>query len=100
MFVRKRKGRRGRGRDNFELILLDHGLYRQIGPDFRREYAQLWRGLILGEVEAIRKHSQAMNAGDMYPLFAAMLTSRPWDQARTMRCGSTAKVLAECNLKH
>ncbi|KAK9838428.1 hypothetical protein WJX84_000652 [Apatococcus fuscideae] len=80
MFVRKRKGRRGRGRDNFELILLDHGLYRQIGPDFRREYAQLWRGLILGEVEAIRKHSQAMNAGDMYPLFAAMLTSRPWDQ--------------------
>lgn len=81
MFVRKRKGRRGRGRhNNFELILLDHGLYREIGPDFRREYAQLWRGLILGDVEAIKKHSQAMNAGDMYPLFAAMLTSRPWDQ--------------------
>ena len=25
---------------------------------------------------------RAMNAGDMYPLFAAMLTTRPWDQAR------------------
>lgn len=23
-----------------------------------------------------------MNAGDLYPLFAAMLTQRPWEQAR------------------
>lgn len=44
------------------------------------EYAGLWRSLILADVEGIKRHSRAMNAGDMYPLFASMITARPWDQ--------------------
>lgn len=31
-------------------------------------------------MQGIKKHASKMNAGDMYPLFAAMLTSRPWEE--------------------
>lgn len=62
------------------LILLDHGLYKRISPEFRREYAGLWRSLILADEQGIKEHSQKMNAAEMYPLFASMLTARPWDQ--------------------
>ena len=30
-------------------------------------------------MQGIKKHAEKMNAGEMYPLFAAMLTSRPWE---------------------
>ncbi|KAF6264636.1 ABC1 family-domain-containing protein [Scenedesmus sp. NREL 46B-D3] len=63
-----------------QLVLLDHGLYRQIDDSFRREYAALWRALIFSDKAGIKQHAESMNAGDAYPLFAAMLTMRPWDQ--------------------
>jgi len=53
---------------------------RQISDSFRKSYALLWQSLIFGDAEGIKEHSQAMNAGDMYPLFAGMLTNRPWDE--------------------
>ena len=31
-------------------------------------------------MQGIKRHAAKMNAGDMYPLFAAMLTSRPWEE--------------------
>mmetsp|Transcript_33405 Transcript_33405/g.79191 ORF Transcript_33405/g.79191 Transcript_33405/m.79191 type:complete len:530 (-) Transcript_33405:81-1670(-) len=62
-----------------ELVLLDHGLYRVIDDHFRKEYAALWQALILADEEGIRRHSESMNAGDAYPLFASMLTTRPWE---------------------
>ena len=31
-------------------------------------------------MQGIKKHAAKLNAGDMYPLFAAMLTSRPWEE--------------------
>ncbi len=55
---------------------------RQISDSFRKSYALLWQSLIFGDAEGIKEHSQAMNAGDMYPLFAGMLTNRPWDEVR------------------
>lgn len=50
-----------------QLVLLDHGLYRQIDDDFRREYAALWRALILADKQGIKRHAEGMNAGDAYP---------------------------------
>ena len=34
--------------------------------------------LIKADLEGIKKYSTAMNAGDMYGLFACMLTARSW----------------------
>lgn len=50
-----------------QLVLLDHGLYRQIDDAFRREYAALWRALILADKQGIKRHAEGMNAGDAYP---------------------------------
>ena len=69
-----------------QLVLLDHGLYRSLSDDFRIEYAGLWRALIFADEAGIRKHSEAMNAGDAVPVFAAMLTQRPWEQVFEGRC--------------
>jgi predicted unusual protein kinase regulating ubiquinone biosynthesis (AarF/ABC1/UbiB family) len=32
-----------------QLVLLDHGLYKQIEDDLRLEYAALWQALIFGD---------------------------------------------------
>jgi aarF domain-containing kinase len=63
-----------------ELVLLDHGLYRQISDEFRREYAALWRALVFGDEAGIKRHAAAMNAADSYAFFACMLTMRPWEE--------------------
>eukprot|EP00210_Caulerpa_lentillifera_P005305 g5068.t2 len=73
LLVRKR----GRG---MELVLLDHGLYQEIGTQFRQNYASLWKSLIFGDSKGIKTHSLAMNAGELYPIFAAMLTYKEWDE--------------------
>ncbi|KAL3145108.1 hypothetical protein ABBQ38_001717 [Trebouxia sp. C0009 RCD-2024] len=72
--------RKNEATGQLQLVLLDHGLYRQITDEFRKSYALLWQSLIFADAEGIKEHSQAMNAGDMYPLFAGMLTNRPWDE--------------------
>lgn len=63
-----------------QLVLLDHGLYKQLPDDFRLDYAGLWRALILADEPEIRRHCVAMNAGGAVQLFTMMLTQRPWEQ--------------------
>ena len=61
------------------LVILDHGLYRDLDLPFRLEYARLWRALTLADTAAIKASSHELGVGPLYPLFAAMLTQRPWD---------------------
>lgn len=64
-----------------QLVLLDHGLYRTLTSNIKTNYAELWKALVLADVDKIKKHSVAMGAGeDLYMLFAAVLTMRPWDR--------------------
>ena len=35
--------------------------------------------LIKTDMDGIKKYAQKLNAGDLYPLFACMLTARTWD---------------------
>ncbi|CAG2249912.1 ABC1 [Mytilus edulis] len=63
---------------NTEIVLLDHGIYQSLTDEFRVNYCKLWTSLIKADMEGIKKYSTAMNAGDMYPLFACMLTARSW----------------------
>eukprot|EP00049_Salpingoeca_infusionum_P005932 m.99357 g.99357 ORF g.99357 m.99357 type:complete len:596 (+) comp13139_c0_seq3:150-1937(+) len=60
------------------VVLLDHGLYRRLPEDFRDRYSRLWRSLILGDAAGIHEHAAAMNAGDLYPVLASMLTYKEW----------------------
>uniref|UniRef100_A0A7N8XC51 AarF domain-containing protein kinase 1 n=1 Tax=Mastacembelus armatus TaxID=205130 RepID=A0A7N8XC51_9TELE len=61
-----------------EIILLDHGLYQILEPGFRLDYCRLWQALIKGNMSSVERYSRRMGAGDLYPLFACVLTTRSW----------------------
>ncbi|XP_034714278.1 aarF domain-containing protein kinase 1 isoform X2 [Etheostoma cragini] len=61
-----------------EIILLDHGLYQVLESDFRLNYCRLWQALIKGDMPGVERYSLRLGAGDLYPLFACVLTARSW----------------------
>lgn len=71
---KRRKKRRLRA----SVVLLDHGLYRDLSDAFRVEYAALWAAILAGDEASILRHARAMRAGEAGPLFASMLTMKPW----------------------
>ncbi|KAJ3187905.1 putative aarF domain-containing protein kinase 1 [Gaertneriomyces sp. JEL0708] len=76
---------------NFEIVLLDHGLYRQLTPTFRLDYAHLWAAILAGDENGIFDYSYRLFTSseesrrrtgddiDYHRLFASMLTGRSWD---------------------
>ncbi len=62
-----------------QLVLLDHGLYRQLDEQLRRDYARLWQAIILADEKNIEKYCKRLKAGDLYTLLAAVLTLKSWD---------------------
>ncbi|KAM3594832.1 uncharacterized protein V6R79_014695 [Siganus canaliculatus] len=61
-----------------EIVLLDHGLYQVLQPDFRLDYCRLWQALIKGDMHGVERYSRRLGAGELYPLFACVLTARSW----------------------
>lgn len=69
-----------RSHPNFDIILYDHGLYRDIDRDLRRNYAKLWLAVIDADVPRMREYAQKV-AGvtdDQFPLFASAITGRDY----------------------
>lgn len=69
-----------RARYNFDIILYDHGLYRDIPLDLRRNYAKLWLAVIDADVPRMREYSRKV-AGitdEQFPLFASAITGRDY----------------------
>jgi len=60
--------------------IVDHGLYKDIDDTFRIRYARLWRSLMVADLKGIESSCHDMGIGQAYPLFAAMLTARPYDE--------------------
>lgn len=81
----------------WEIVLLDHGLYKELSHDFRLAYARLWKSVIEGDVEEIRKRCKEIGAGDAYRLFSSVLTHRTWSSV-SVRSISTQTTLAEMQL--
>jgi aarF domain-containing kinase len=61
-----------------QLVLLDHGLYRELDVRFRDNYAHLWRALVLRKQDEIERYARALGAGDYYKIFSFILTFRPF----------------------
>ena len=65
---------------NFDIILYDHGLYRDIPLTLRRNYARLWLAVIDSNVPKMREYAYKV-AGitdDQFPLFASAITGRDY----------------------
>lgn len=77
--IRKNNTRRGLGRGpNFDVILYDHGLYRDIPLPLRRSYAKMWLAVIDGDMDRMKKYAHevaGINDQD-FPLFASAITGR------------------------
>lgn len=65
-------------KSNFDIILYDHGLYRDIPLPLRRSYAKLWLAIISGDIPKMKQYVYEV-AGigeDKFPLFASAITGR------------------------
>ncbi|KAJ2892753.1 uncharacterized protein MKZ38_009422 [Zalerion maritima] len=79
--IRKNNRRRGA---NFDVILYDHGLYRDIPLELRRSYAKMWLAVIDGDMDRMRKYAKEV-AGitdDKFELFASAITGRDFTIVR------------------
>ena len=76
MFVRKTKN--SRGREDIELVILDHGIYTTLPDDTRLSYTKLWRGILSQDEKAIKESAKELGA-DFYELFAAIIVNRTYD---------------------
>ncbi|KAG9316562.1 Rad9-domain-containing protein [Chiua virens] len=67
---------------NFEIVLLDHGLYFDLDPELRINYSKLWLSLIekaSPETRAARRTYAELVGNitpDLYPVFEAAITGR------------------------
>lgn len=70
--------RRGVGREAFQIVLLDHGLYCELPGALRREYADFWVALALGDgAEAVRLcQGWGIADADAAQLFASLTQFR------------------------
>lgn len=69
---------------NFEIILYDHGLYRYIPLQMKRDYAHLWLAILDNNIPEMRLYAEkvALVKGDRkFQIFAAAITGRDPDTA-------------------
>ncbi|CAL1548366.1 unnamed protein product [Lymnaea stagnalis] len=66
-------------KDGPQIVLLDHGLYQTLTDEFRMHYSKMWMAMINADVEGMKTYAAALNVGDLYGLFACMLTARSWE---------------------
>ncbi|KAG1808258.1 ABC1 family-domain-containing protein [Suillus subaureus] len=68
---------------NFEIALLDHGLYFDLERELRVNYSRLWLSLIAGSSPIVdadrRKYAELVGniTSDLYPVFEAAMTGKP-----------------------
>jgi aarF domain-containing kinase len=74
----KPKGSKTSNPYNFEIILYDHGLYRQITTQMRRDYAHFWLALLDRDPKQMELYAErfAGITSSQFPLFAAAITGR------------------------
>lgn len=60
-----------------KVILLDHGLYKELNEDLRLNYCHLWKAMILRNYDEIKYYCAQMGINNHHELFSAMLTHRP-----------------------
>ena len=66
----------------FEIILLDHGLYREISEHTRISYCKLWEALILKDDQKVMKYSAELGVREKWEWFATGILMRPYRMKR------------------
>jgi aarF domain-containing kinase len=83
LMVRPRPHTDRRATGQFDLFILDHGLYRELSDDFRRAYCRLWRGLVLRRAGEVDRACTELGAPGLGNIFSIVLLNRSWSSARS-----------------
>ncbi|KAF9887842.1 hypothetical protein FE257_009502 [Aspergillus nanangensis] len=86
-----------RKHQNFDIILYDHGLYRDIDRDLRRNYAKMWLAVIESDEPHMREYARKV-AGitdEQFPLFASAITGRDYTKLTQKKDIATRRTAAE-----
>jgi aarF domain-containing kinase len=70
---------------NFDIVLYDHGLYRDIPRQLRRAYAHMWLAVLDTDIPRMRKYAwEIAGIGDEdFPIFASAVTGRDYNIVTT-----------------
>ncbi|KAK6462617.1 ABC1 family-domain-containing protein [Scheffersomyces coipomensis] len=69
---------------NFEIILYDHGLYRDIPMQMKRDYSRFWLAVLDNDVANMRKYADkfaGIKGEQKFQIFAAAITGRAPEKA-------------------
>ncbi|XP_010276254.1 PREDICTED: uncharacterized aarF domain-containing protein kinase 1 isoform X2 [Nelumbo nucifera] len=75
------------GRNGFSLVLLDHGLYKELDEAFRLDYCQLWKALILFDSSKIQNIGERFGVGKYSRYFPVIFTGRTIDSKSALGRG-------------
>jgi len=75
IFIRKAKID---GKDDLQVVLLDHGVYTTLNLETRLAYTKLWRGILTQNEDRIKEASRELGS-DFYELFTAMVVNRTYE---------------------
>mmetsp|Transcript_16386 Transcript_16386/g.42273 ORF Transcript_16386/g.42273 Transcript_16386/m.42273 type:complete len:303 (+) Transcript_16386:172-1080(+) len=70
---RKPGGREG----DFELAILDHGLYRELGDPFVRTYCNMWKSVIFQDFAGLRRAAEELGVPGMEHFIGMVVFNRP-----------------------
>ena len=66
-------------RTRAQIIILDHGLYKELSKEKLKTYRSMWMNIIMQDEEGMKRSAEEMGVKSMYPLLAGMMVGRPWD---------------------
>lgn len=65
---------------NFDIILYDHGLYRQIPEQIKNDYSHFWFSILINDVAGIKKYAKkiaGVETDEQIKIFVSAITGRP-----------------------
>ncbi|XP_024024393.1 uncharacterized aarF domain-containing protein kinase 1 [Morus notabilis] len=85
------------GPSGFSLVLLDHGIYRQLDEEFRLNYCELWKSLIVLDSNKIHHLGEQFGVAKYSRYFPVIFTGRTIDSKLALGKGMSAE--EKSNLK-
>ncbi|KAH6799364.1 Protein kinase superfamily protein [Perilla frutescens var. frutescens] len=64
------------GGNGFSLVILDHGIYKQLSEEFRKNYCNLWEALIRLDSQKIQQLGETFGVGKYARYFPVIFTGR------------------------
>lgn len=77
--ARFRTDSNGKQTNEIQLVLYDHGVYRQLDESVRINYSHFWRAILEVNEKDIIKYGELLGAGKLAQLMACMVSNKTWD---------------------